>query len=133
MLTVPAASNKAGLAALNAAIDRERIGAIAVTERQGGPFTTEDLWLLETTATWVEEQVYDDINDNRQYLPVSQIYAPNIPLDAFSRNAGFQIIRPRKGYTKREALRDQINSAINVVSASTCPAPAPSPSLRAGG
>ena len=29
----------------------ERIGAIAVTERQGGPFTTEDLWLLSTVAT----------------------------------------------------------------------------------
>ena len=29
----------------------ERIGAIAVTERQEGPFTTEDLWLLSTVAT----------------------------------------------------------------------------------
>ncbi|HLS47044.1 MAG TPA: ATP-binding protein [Gemmatimonadales bacterium] len=29
----------------------ERIGAIAVTERAGGPFTTEDLWLLSTVAT----------------------------------------------------------------------------------
>ena len=29
----------------------ERIGAIAVTERHGGPFTTEDLWLLSTVAT----------------------------------------------------------------------------------
>ncbi|HEX6643929.1 MAG TPA: ATP-binding protein [Gemmatimonadales bacterium] len=29
----------------------ERIGAIAVTERRGGPFTTEDLWLLSTVAT----------------------------------------------------------------------------------
>ncbi len=25
-------------------------------------------WYYETTATWIEEQVYDDINDNRQYL-----------------------------------------------------------------
>ena len=29
----------------------ERIGAIAVTGRAGGPFTTEDLWLLSTVAT----------------------------------------------------------------------------------
>jgi GAF domain-containing protein len=29
----------------------ERIGAIAVTDRSGGPFTTEDLWLLSTVAT----------------------------------------------------------------------------------
>ncbi|HEU5051046.1 MAG TPA: GAF domain-containing protein, partial [Gemmatimonadales bacterium] len=32
-------------------IHGERIGAIAVTDRQGGPFTTEDLWLLSTVAT----------------------------------------------------------------------------------
>ncbi len=27
------------------------LGALAVTDRQGGPFTTEDLWLLSTVAT----------------------------------------------------------------------------------
>ncbi|MEO8227499.1 MAG: ATP-binding protein, partial [Gemmatimonadota bacterium] len=29
----------------------DRIGALVVTGRQGGPFTTEDLWLLSTVAT----------------------------------------------------------------------------------
>jgi len=29
----------------------EHLGAIAVTDRVGGPFTTEDLWLLSTVAT----------------------------------------------------------------------------------
>lgn len=29
----------------------EPMGAIAVTDRRGGPFTTEDLWLLSTVAT----------------------------------------------------------------------------------
>ena len=29
----------------------ENLGAIAVTDRVGGPFTTEDLWLLSTVAT----------------------------------------------------------------------------------
>ncbi|MBA2628115.1 MAG: GAF domain-containing protein, partial [Gemmatimonadales bacterium] len=29
----------------------DRIGALAVAGRQGGPFTTEDLWLLSTVAT----------------------------------------------------------------------------------
>ena len=35
----------------------------------------EDPWMLESTATWMEEQVADDINDNRQYLPASQMQA----------------------------------------------------------
>jgi two-component system NtrC family sensor kinase len=29
----------------------DRLGAIAVSDRKGGPFTTEDLWLLSTVAT----------------------------------------------------------------------------------
>ena len=50
----------------------------------------EDPWMMESTATWMEERLASDVNDNRQYFPWSQIYAPYIPLDAFSRNAGFQ-------------------------------------------
>ncbi|MBC2934023.1 MXAN_6640 family putative metalloprotease [Nocardioides sp. zg-1228] len=50
----------------------------------------EDPWMMESTATWMEERIATAVNDNRQYLPVSQIYAPNIPLDAFSRTNGFQ-------------------------------------------
>ncbi|WP_210504118.1 MXAN_6640 family putative metalloprotease [Nocardioides xinjiangensis] len=50
----------------------------------------EDPWMLESTATWMEERIASHVNDNRQYLPVSQIYAPQIPLDAFSQTNGFQ-------------------------------------------
>ncbi|WP_165807156.1 MXAN_6640 family putative metalloprotease [Nocardioides currus] len=50
----------------------------------------EDPWMLESTATWMEEQVADDINDNRQYLRYSQLQAPFVPLDAFSSTYGFQ-------------------------------------------
>ena len=50
----------------------------------------EDPWMMESTATWMEERIATTVNDNRQYLPASQIYAPNIPLDAFSRTNGFQ-------------------------------------------
>lgn len=50
----------------------------------------EDPWMLESTATWMEEQVFDDINDNRQYLRYSQLQAPYVPLDAFSSTYGFQ-------------------------------------------
>jgi hypothetical protein len=41
----------------------------------------EDTWLMEGTATWMEDQVYDGINDNRQYLQNSQLKYPWIPLD----------------------------------------------------
>jgi hypothetical protein len=43
----------------------------------------EDAWFMEATATWMEERVYDAINDNRQYLPASQVRHPAIPLDTF--------------------------------------------------
>jgi len=33
----------------------------------------EDLWLMEGTAAWIEDEVYDGINDNRQYLGFSPI------------------------------------------------------------
>ena len=41
----------------------------------------EDSWMSEGTAAWVEEQVYDDIDDNRRYLPFSQLTRPRAPLD----------------------------------------------------
>ncbi|NYE37659.1 hypothetical protein F4692_002792 [Nocardioides cavernae] len=50
----------------------------------------EDPWMMESTATWMEERIATAVNDNRQYLPASQIYAPQIPLDAFSQTSGFQ-------------------------------------------
>lgn len=43
----------------------------------------EDPWLMEATATWMEERVADDVNDNRQYLPYGQVGRPAQPLDAF--------------------------------------------------
>ncbi|WP_348087463.1 MXAN_6640 family putative metalloprotease [Nocardioides sp.] len=50
----------------------------------------EDPWMLESTATWMEEQVADDVNDNRQYLQYSQLQAGYVSLDAFSTTYGFQ-------------------------------------------
>lgn len=43
----------------------------------------EDAWFMEATATWAEDEVYDDINDNRQYLGASPISQPRQPLDQF--------------------------------------------------
>lgn len=49
----------------------------------------EDRWLMESTATWMEDQFADESNDNRQYLPAGQLSHPNTPLDTFT-TAGFQ-------------------------------------------
>lgn len=45
----------------------------------------EDPWLMEATATWMEERVADDVNDNRQYLPHGQVGKPAQSLDTFDR------------------------------------------------
>ncbi|UMG91931.1 MXAN_6640 family putative metalloprotease [Nocardioides sp. TF02-7] len=44
----------------------------------------EDPWLLESTATWVEERFADGADDNRRYLPYGTVRRPGIPLDRFS-------------------------------------------------
>ena len=41
----------------------------------------EDLWFMEGTATWVEDEVYDSINDNYQFLAYSPIRYPRTSLD----------------------------------------------------
>jgi hypothetical protein len=41
----------------------------------------EDVWFMEGTATWMEDEVYDSINDNYQYLPTSAIRYPRTSLD----------------------------------------------------
>lgn len=45
----------------------------------------DDLWFMEGTAAWVEDEVYDAINDNYQYLAYSAIRYPRTPTD-YSRN-----------------------------------------------
>ncbi|MCC6221956.1 MAG: hypothetical protein IT201_00495 [Thermoleophilia bacterium] len=41
----------------------------------------EDGWLLEATATWMEDEVYDSVDDNLGYLWQSQLTDPSVPLD----------------------------------------------------
>ena len=41
----------------------------------------EDLWFMEATATWAEDELYTGINDNLQYLPYGQLRHPRTPLD----------------------------------------------------
>jgi hypothetical protein len=46
----------------------------------------EDAWLLEATATWAEDELYDGVDDNVQYLRVSQMARPRVPLDTFDQS-----------------------------------------------
>jgi len=41
----------------------------------------EDLWFMEGTAVWMEDYVYDSVNDNYQYLATSPIRNPRTSLD----------------------------------------------------
>ncbi|WGX97935.1 MXAN_6640 family putative metalloprotease [Nocardioides sp. L-11A] len=41
----------------------------------------EETWLLEATATWAEDEIYNDINDNRQYLKGGPLGQPAQSMD----------------------------------------------------
>jgi len=43
----------------------------------------EDGWIIESTATWAEDEMFDSVNDNRQYLPNGPLGKPWIPIDLF--------------------------------------------------
>jgi hypothetical protein len=43
----------------------------------------EDPWLLESTASWMEERAADRANDNRRYLRYGQVAQPGVSLDRF--------------------------------------------------
>ena len=43
----------------------------------------EDSWFMEATATWAEDEVFPDINDNLQYLRHGPLRRPRVPLDKF--------------------------------------------------
>jgi len=40
-------------------------------------------WFLEATATWAEDELFDSVNDNWNYLPYGQMGEPRIPLNTF--------------------------------------------------
>jgi hypothetical protein len=42
---------------------------------------TEDSWFMESTAVWMEDEVFDNINDNTQYLPYGPLGRPSVSLD----------------------------------------------------
>jgi hypothetical protein len=48
----------------------------------------EDRWWMEATATWIEDAVFPEVDDNLQYLPASPMARPNVPLDANNTSYG---------------------------------------------
>lgn len=48
----------------------------------------EDVWFMEATATWMEDEVFDGINDNVNYLSSSPsaLQTPRVPIDAADAN-----------------------------------------------
>jgi hypothetical protein len=43
----------------------------------------EDAWFMEATATWAEDELYDGVNDNLQYLAESPLSQPGSSMDHF--------------------------------------------------
>jgi hypothetical protein len=41
----------------------------------------EDLWIIEGTATWMEDEFVDDSNDNFQFFPVTALRQSTVPVD----------------------------------------------------
>lgn len=51
---------------------------------QFGMDAGEDGWFMEATSTWVEDMVFDKINDNANYLPYGPIAHPEVPINTFN-------------------------------------------------
>lgn len=66
-----------GLAALQATTAHEFFHA-----SQAAYDFFDDRWFLEGTASWMEDEVYDDVNDNVGYLSDSPLTKPHRPLDS---------------------------------------------------
>ena len=43
----------------------------------------EDPWLMESTATWAEDELFDSVDDNLQYLRYGQLGSPKTALDTW--------------------------------------------------
>ena len=50
---------------------------------QFGYDVAEDGWVMEATATWAEDELYDGVNDNVQYLRSGPMSLPHGSLDQF--------------------------------------------------
>jgi len=67
--------------------------------------TQDQVWFLESTATWMEERVFDGANDNRRYLPASSMKKPDQPIDTQNRSAEYGNWVFHESYTQRLGSR----------------------------
>jgi hypothetical protein len=73
----------------------------------------EDKWLMEGSATWMEDVVYDEINDYYQYLSSSQMAQPGIPLD-FSTTEDTPVAQSKYGaFLFFRFLQDHVLTDVN--------------------
>ena len=69
----------------------------------------EDLWFMESTAVWMEDEVFDNINDNRVYLRTSSMAQGDVPIDyarGFFLYGNWIFIRFLTEYFGSRAVRD---------------------------
>ncbi len=76
----PAAIESCGDGALRVTAAHELFHAVQNAYRSA---ETEP-WLAEGTADWIENEVFDDVNSNYDYLPESALHEPGVPLDGQS-------------------------------------------------
>jgi hypothetical protein len=57
---------------------------------QFGYDASDDTWLLEGTATWIEDEVYGTVHEAYARFPYSALRQPQVPLDAVSRTKPYQ-------------------------------------------
>lgn len=66
----------------------------------------EDRWFMEATATWVEDEIYDSVNDNRNYLGLGPMGTPHRSLDTVNGGAEygawifFRFLTEKYGYSQ---------------------------------
>ena len=73
---------------------------------QFGYDAREDGWFMEAGAAWIEDEIYDSVNDNRMYLHYSQFKRPLRPLDTRS---GLSIYG---GWGFLRYLTDQVDNEV---------------------
>lgn len=73
-----------GIEALQATVAHEFFHAV-----QFAYDVAEDGWFMEGTSTWIEDEVFDMVDDNRQYLSTSQLRRPDLPLDLSDTTTGY--------------------------------------------
>jgi Family of unknown function (DUF6055) len=69
----------------------------------------EEPWLLESTATWMEERVYDGVNDNRNYIRFSSLSEPTTYVNESNGKAEYGNWVFHEFYTQRLG-RDTVRS-----------------------